>query len=314
MEKNKTPHIKSFIYLDEEKMYSISSQLFEGMTQYILKEESESLNEEQQQKGNFLSGRFMADMMSQSKGKSEMCYLHDFAFNLFEKELEERSLLYDIKPTDDLTDLLDKGFVRIHGKVVFCDYARMQYIIDNFNNIGRAIGSLQYVANEQLTQFKQDIATTKEREQRNKKQQIVKSVEKKIEEQLKQQGLVLDDKYIKNLSTVMKFGFQESFEVRVVLSESSLNFSVVANPQCFKERGNVLVSKYSRITEKEFTVIGIITQAGNPKPEIPVLQGVDMKTAAQGMNETIANLEMQFNGRSENECIIDPIAIFTELS
>ena len=295
-------------------MYSISSQLFEGMTQYILKEESESLNEEQQQKGNFLSGRFMADMMSQSKGKSEMCYLHDFAFNLFEKELEERSLLYDIKPTDDLTDLLDKGFVRIHGKVVFCDYARMQYIIDNFNNIGRAIGSLQYVANEQLTQFKQDIATTKEREQRNKKQQIVKSVEKKIEEQLKQQGLVLDDKYIKNLSTVMKFGFQESFEVRVVLSESSLNFSVVANPQCFKERGNVLVSKYSRITEKEFTVIGIITQAGNPKPEIPVLQGVDMKTAAQGMNETIANLEMQFNGRSENECIIDPIAIFTELS
>lgn len=314
MEKNKTPHIKSFIYLDEEKMYSISSQLFEGMTQYILKEESESLNEEQQQKGNFLSGRFMADMMSQSKGKSEMCYLHDFAFNLFEKELEERSLLYDIKPTDDLTDLLDKGFVRIHGKVVFCDYARMQYIIDNFNNIGRAIGSLQYVANEQLTQFKQDIATTKEREQRNKKQQIVKSVEKKIEEQLKQQGLVLDDKYIKNLSTVMKFGFQESFEVRVVLSESSLNFSVVANPQCFKERGNVLVSKYSRITEKEFTVIGIITQAGNPKPENPVLQGVDMKTAAQGMNETIANLEMQFNGRSENECIIDPIAIFTELS
>lgn len=314
MEKNKTPHIKSFIYLDEEKMYSISSQLFEGMTQYILKEESESLNEEQQQKGNFLSGRFMADMMSQSKGKSEMCYLHDFAFNLFEKELEERSLLYDIKPTDDLTDLLDKGFVRIHGKVVFCDYARMQYIIDNFNNIGRAIGSLQYVANEQLTQFKQDIVTTKEREQRNKKQQIVKSVEKKIEEQLKQQGLVLDDKYIKNLSTVMKFGFQESFEVRVVLSESSLNFSVVANPQCFKERGNVLVSKYSRITEKEFTVIGIITQAGNPKPEIPVLQGVDMKTAAQGMNETIANLEMQFNGRSENECIIDPIAIFTELS
>lgn len=314
MDKNKTPHIKSFIYLDEEKMYSISSQLFEGMTQYILKEESESLNEEQQQKGNFLSGRFMADMMSQSKGKSEMCYLHDFAFNLFEKELEERSLLYDIKPTDNLTDLLDKGFVRIHGKVVFCDYARMQYIIDNFNNIGRAIGSLQYVANEQLTQFKQDIATTKEREHRNKKQQIVKSVEKKIEEQLKQQGLVLDDKYIKNLSTVMKFGFQESFEVRVVLSESSLNFSVVANPQCFKERGNVLVSKYSRITEKEFTVIGIITQAGNPKPEIPVLQGVDMKTAAQGMNETIANLEMQFNGRSENECIIDPIAIFTELS
>ena len=32
--------IKSFIYLDDYKMYSFSSQLFEGITQYILKEES----------------------------------------------------------------------------------------------------------------------------------------------------------------------------------------------------------------------------------------------------------------------------------
>jgi hypothetical protein len=28
-------NIKSFIYLDEYKMYSISSQLFEGLTEYI---------------------------------------------------------------------------------------------------------------------------------------------------------------------------------------------------------------------------------------------------------------------------------------
>ena len=54
MENNIKPRIKSFIYLDEDKMYSISSQLFEGMTQYILQENVESYNEEHQQKGNFL--------------------------------------------------------------------------------------------------------------------------------------------------------------------------------------------------------------------------------------------------------------------
>lgn len=313
MDKMEKPHIKSFIYLDEDKMYSISSQLFEGMTQYILQEKIENFNEEQRQKGKFMSGRFMADMISQARGKSEMRHLHDFAFNLFEKELEDRSLLYDIKSADELENLFDKGFVRIRGKVFFCDYARMQYIIENFNNIGRAFGNLQYMANEQLTQFNQDIAATKDREQRNKKRQLVKHVEKQLEEQLKQQGLILDDKYVKDLSTIMKFGFQESFEVRVIVSKSSLNFSVVANPQYFKENGNILVSKYSRITEKDFTIIGILTQVGKPKPDIPILQGVDMKTAAQEMNETIANLEKQFNGRSENECIIDPIAIFTEL-
>lgn len=29
------PKIKSFIYLDEYKMYSISSQIFEGITEYL---------------------------------------------------------------------------------------------------------------------------------------------------------------------------------------------------------------------------------------------------------------------------------------
>ena len=37
-------NIKSFIYLDEYKMYSISSQLFEGLTEYILSGEKESTN------------------------------------------------------------------------------------------------------------------------------------------------------------------------------------------------------------------------------------------------------------------------------
>lgn len=77
MENKNRCTIKSFIYLDEDKMYSISSQLFEGMTQYILQEETDGLNDVNSQKGNFLSGRFMADMMFQSRSKSEMRNLHD---------------------------------------------------------------------------------------------------------------------------------------------------------------------------------------------------------------------------------------------
>lgn len=306
--------IKSFIYLDEDKMYSISSQLFEGMTQYILQEETDGQNDVNSQKGNFLSGRFMADMMFQSRSKSEMRNLHDFAFNLFEKEMEDRGILYDVKCNDEISDLQDKGFVRIRGKIFFCDYARMQYIIDNFNNIGRALGRLQGATfYEQIEEIKHNANDTKDRERRNRQQQNAKYSEKQIENLLKSAGLVLDEKYVKNLSTVMKFGYQDGFEVRIILEDSPLLFSAVINQSCLKENENVLISKYSRITEKEFTVIGVITQVGNPKPKLPNNEGEDMKTATQGMHEMIANLEMQFNGRSSNECIIDPIAIFTEL-
>lgn len=314
MENKNRCTIKSFIYLDEDKMYSISSQLFEGMTQYILQEESDGQNDVNSQKGNFLSGRFMADMMFQSRSKSEMRNLHDFAFNLFEKELENRGILYDVKCNDEISDLQDKGFVRIRGKIIFCDYARMQYIIENFNNIGRALGRLQGATfYEQIEEIKHNANDTKDRERRNRQQQNVKYSEKQIENLLKSAGLVLDEKYVKNLSTVMKFGYQDGFEVRIILEDSPLLFSAVINQSCLKENENVLISKYSRITEKEFTVIGVITQVGNPKPKLPNNEGEDMKTATQGMHEMIANLEMQFNGRSSNECIIDPIAIFTEL-
>ena len=45
--------IKSFIYLDDYKMYSFSSQLFEGITQYILKEDVQAGEEQNSQKGSF---------------------------------------------------------------------------------------------------------------------------------------------------------------------------------------------------------------------------------------------------------------------
>ncbi len=242
MENKESSKIKSFIYLDEDKMYSISSQLFEGMTQYILQEKTEGQNDVNSQKGNFLSGRFMADMMFQSRSKSEMRNLHDFAFNLFEKELENRGILYDVKCNDNISNLQDKGFVRIRGKIIFCDYSRMQYIIDNFNNIGRALGRLQVEAfYKQIEELKQNANETRDREKRHRQQQYG---EKQIEEFLKNAGLVLDEKYVKNLSTVMRFGYQDGFEARIILENSPLLFSAVINLQCLKENENVLISKY----------------------------------------------------------------------
>ena len=101
--------IKSFIYLDDYKMYSFSSQLFEGITQYIINEESKAGEELHEQKGSFFSGMFMADMMFQKNAQTEMRYLHDFAFNLFEKEMEARDMLFDVKPETTIEDLRDKG-------------------------------------------------------------------------------------------------------------------------------------------------------------------------------------------------------------
>lgn len=310
----KNNKIKSFIYLDENKMFSISSQLFEGITKYILKEDSESYEEQNEQKGQFLSGRFMADMMFQGTVKSEMKYLHDFAFNLFEKELISRDLLYEVKSTDDIASLSDKGFVKITGQILFSDYGKMRDTIEHFNELGRALGEIQFggISQEMEDSIKQN-KQIKDREKRHKQNQAVKVVKSKIDEYLKEAGLILSDRFINNLSTIIQYGYRDNYEIRLNIPASELYCTAVINHAFLKDPKQILVSRYSRLTEKRFTIIGILTQVGNDKTELLQPAGNDMKNATQGLTTQIANIEEQFNGRCTNEFIVDPIAIYTEL-
>ena len=306
--------IKSFIYLDDYKMYSFSSQLFEGITQYILNEESKAAEEQHEQKGSFFSGMFMADMMLQKNAQTEMRYLHDFAFNLFEKEMEARDMLFDVKPETTIEDLRDKGFVRVKGKIIFEDYTKILYTLDHFNEIGRAFGELQNLeVFNALRSFKSGNVQTNDREQKNRQRLAVKNVEKLIEEQLKNQGLLIDENSRDNIHKILSFGYRNCYEVRMSTEKSPTLYTAVINQEFLKEPETSLISKYSRLSEKEFTLIGVVSQAGNAQATIPEITGNDLKSAVVKIVEQIAGLENQFNGRTDNECIIDPIAIFTEI-
>lgn len=311
----KVMKVKSFIYLDDYKMYSFSSQLFEGITQYILKEDAQAGEEQNSQKGSFLSGRFMADMMFQKNAKTEMRYLHDFAFNLFERELEERNLIFDVEAQSTIDDLKDKNFVRLKGKIIFEDYARIQYTIDNFNDLGKAFAELNNgEALQMLNAVKANISQTNDREAKFRQKQSAKQTEKQLEQALIASGLNIEPKQAANLSKIINYGYRDNYEVRLVIDGSDNLYTAVINQEYLKESEQNLISKYSRKSEKEFTIIGIVTQAGLPKAQIPSIDEiVTMKDATLSFLDKIADMEEQFNGRSTRECIIDPIAIFTEI-
>ena len=63
--------IKSFIYLDDYKLYSLSSQLFEGFTEYIISDKASIHTEEISQKGQFASGKVMGDILSKKANSTE---------------------------------------------------------------------------------------------------------------------------------------------------------------------------------------------------------------------------------------------------
>lgn len=308
---NNFSKIKSFIYLDEEKMFSISSQLFEGVTDFFMQENTVEKQENESQKGQFLSGRLLADMMLQSYSRSEKRYLHDFAFNIFEKELEQRQLLYDISPSDTLLGLQDKNLVRVKGQIFFYDYDKMNNTIDNFNELGAAFAKVTRIATQQTDQLNQQIKNTNDREKKNQLKNQKRRIDQITEQYLKETGLMLDKDYVQGLSTILHYGYSERFQVNLEMKDSNLIFSSAINERYLKESESLLVSKFSRQTERDFTILGILTQVGKDKTKLPEFQGNDLKAGIYTMNERIADIERQFNGRAQNECVIDPIAIFT---
>lgn len=306
--------LKSFIYLDEQKMYSLSSQLFEGITQYIMKEEADTVEEEHSQKGEFLSGRLMADMILQKNAKSEMKYLHDFAFNLFEQELVKRKLLFDVNEQTTFEDLRGKEFVRVKGKVVFEDYDRMIYTLEHLNELGRALGEISHPEfNKALKEAKANNHGNKNKEQKNKANLLIKKANKVFDDELEKQGLIIDENYKNNLVKLLEYGYRNKYEMHFCLDDSDMLYTAVINQENLKEKEQSIISKYSRLSEKEFTIIGVITQCGYVGASVPRIEGNSMKNAIMNVIDKMASLEDQFCGRVDKECIIDPIAIYSEI-
>lgn len=315
MEENK--RIKSFVYLDEYKMYSISSQLFEGLTEYILANDKESLSENNTQKGKIGSGQVMGDILLKEKASTEKRYLHDYAFNLFEKELIRLN-----KVSESFDNIEDKPFVKMKGKILFNDYKVLLETLRNFNKIGEAIG---YISNkdglDQLNNLKENISKQNDRNSIAKFSQMTKKLEKEFHQDLINQGLMLDAEVLKRMDILIEYGYKNLFEINLYDDDNNIIYSSILNRKYLREEEDILISKYSRKTEVEFILLGILTQSGkeafDPDFAFSYFSDTDEKTTlkrgAKNVINSLTGMENFFLGRLSNEYIIDPIAIYSEL-
>ncbi|MEL7701655.1 hypothetical protein AAG595_15715, partial [Citromicrobium bathyomarinum] len=76
-----------------------------------------------------------------------------------------------------------------------------------------------------------------------------------------------------------------------------------------------VIQRYSRISEKTFTLVGSVTQA--EEIESPVEFGASgaatLREQILGFANAMREIEDNFFGRAGNEIIVDPIAIYTSL-
>jgi len=318
--------IRSFLYLDNYKMYSISSQIFEGLTEYILKSENKNTKEGENQKGPLFSGKVLGEIIEKDSNYTEKKFLHDYSYNLFEETLinEERVLEINKNNIIENIDNLSKySFVKVSSNVIFNDSQEIEKTISSFNEMGNALGyvTLKQQYDKLVEDTKSDLKDIKDRNQKSNANHILKN-KISFKNFVTEQGLNMDPEMLKNLAYLVNYGYHKQFEIQMPianLSHTSM-FSAQLNRENLKENENIIVKKYSRETEKEFTLFGIVTQRLNADEKTKLIEenaitdeNPNLKEAMMNMIKILGNLENTFTGKLDYEYVIDPIALYLEI-
>lgn len=319
--------IRSFLYLDNYKMYSISSQLFEGLTEYIVKNEREDNQESESQRGPIGSGRILGDIIQKSSEQTEKKFLHDYSYNLFEKALIDKKKVIEVDKTNinlTIPKLKEYSFIKVKGRVVFNDLKIIEDTMSKFNDVGYAIGYVTRKAayDEEMKNLNEKVKQIGDRNQKAKAKHYLKN-KTEFSKILKEEGLQLDEDYLKHLSYLINYGYNQQFEVQIPLTETCL-FSAQFDRNNLKDDEHRIIKKYSRETEKEFVLFGIITQINKESEKEALLQdktddwgdgdeNPNMKEALMNFVRTLTGVEKSFTGKLDYEYVIDPISLYLEL-
>ena len=171
--------IRLFLYLDEYKMYSISSQIFEGLTESITRFRLNAKENREHQKGPVGSGRILADIALNESQTEERKSLYDYAYSKFEEELIEKGILEITEPKNSsfLLNPQQTGFVKVKGKGIFNDLDAIQGFMAKFNKFGESLAYVQTHGERQELEktFNDQIHNTRDRNEKTKLRERRKS-------------------------------------------------------------------------------------------------------------------------------------------
>lgn len=303
-------------------MYSISSQIFEGLTEYITNYSGNQKNDLEVQEGPSGSGRVLADIINKEASTEERKFLHDYSYSLFEEKLFEDKRVLQLESSNigsKIRNLDDYDFIKIRGRLLFNDIKIVSETIKNINQLGMACAYL--VSYPNIEELRNQLGNASAQSKNRNEKAFAKQSSKKINDLsviAKHLGWNIDQEMLNNIGIVLSYGYKDQFEVRTYLSseqEANYLFSALLKREYLREEENLIVKKYSRYSEKDFVVFGTVTQSKDGQPDLPAEEAPssgDMKEAVAQMILTLSEVEKQFTGKLKNEIMVDPIAIYRE--
>jgi hypothetical protein len=303
-------------------MYSIYSQVSEGLIDRIVRSSESETAQSEQQKGPVASGRSLADLAAQRTNVSEHRFLHDYAYTLFEERLVEDNAVLSVSSdseTDYVTNLEHAKFVKIRGAALITDVKIVTETLERFNQIGEAITFVTQAAQISANNEVIDEAIRSERD-RNKKVRLKEAgrAASSIAKLAEQAGLRKDPDYLKHISYLIRYGLADELDVQLSITTggSPLLFTAPLDPRYLREPQSAIVKKFGRRPRKEFIVFGTVGQGlgiGEHDESDGTAGGDNLKQILRKMMDGVIKIEESFSGKQDNEAVIDPIAVYVEL-
>ena len=305
-------------------MYSIASQLFEGLVHEAVNTEERQHEEGDHQKGEHGSGRLMADIVSEKTVTQERKFLYDYAYLLFEKELENKGKILDINNAidDEAIRKHEGGYVRIHGHVTFVDIKNMIRMLDNYITMCRAFAYIQggaLIERKIEEKRKRGSPSSGKSNSQTKKKNIREESEDEVIREIL--GNVLDEKYLESLRYLIQFGFEESFEIEVDVPDrrqSDRKYIGLLDENFLREPKNNIVTTYSMLPDYKFTLFGRISRFDSLQEANLGAVGSNehrsMREALLHSLKMVGNFDRTIIDGRENDIRVDPIAVYQTVS
>lgn len=312
--------LRSFVYIDEYLLQSLSSQLFGGVTELSIHVAGRAEAEAEEQKGPVGSGRKLSDVLRQHNRVEERRVLYDHAYNLFEEELLRRGAMADAMTVQEVRDAVERGveIVRVSGGTTVNDYATLADFMAQYNSFGEALARVQTHGDvqRQIAEINEQLAHSKEGGVKRELRARLKALGD-IQSIAKNSNMWMDDEFRKSLEYLIRQSYGDEVELALTLPEETGGGVTAILERNYMRRGvRALVRKYSRRAQSDFTVVGVVTRVGSNDTGVAIQNAESpssMREAVQNIIYHLGAVEDTFFAAHDDEVVLDPIAVYRVL-
>lgn len=266
--------IRDFIYVDADRLYSLYSQVFEGVANSIIESYLAGNTALEEQKGKPFHGSSHSEQLVETSQRTENKSLYDHMYNRLEDRLNSQITDASVVNHDNYKEVLENAvMIKITGTAEIENYQRLTVFLQRFNELGNAIGYSQILALKQEVEkaWKERQAVIEKVNDRNQKriamsklQQDKEEFEKSVTEFLEKQGLRQDEQLMANLRLLIEIFYPDGFEITIKPScESNIIYRGVLEQNWLRVSPYFLKSLYGTSVSAKWTMVGKVTYIPN---------------------------------------------------